>query len=266
MTAGETETRSPLSGVDILLAEDNPTNQLVATQMLETLGARVSLAVDGVDALRAAETGEFDVFLIDIEMPRLSGLEVIRKLRSPESRHSGKPLIALTAYVMPEHRSAISEAGADGVIAKPIISIDGFGQEIVGMMSRRNPAPDASAAEAETGHAEQAPLNAETLDSLAEMIGGEALGEILDRAEMDLTAGGKALEEAGSRMDIEAIRAASHTLISVAGTIGADRLHDFAVAINRAAHADDSESLRQAIAGYADEQSRVLAALAVRRG
>ena len=80
-----------LAGMNILLAEDNPTNQMVAVQMLESLGAEVTLASDGAEALGILGQREFDVALIDIEMPRISGIDLIRRVRAepgPAARHA----------------------------------------------------------------------------------------------------------------------------------------------------------------------------------
>ena len=68
-----------LAGVRVLLAEDNPTNQMVASQMLRSLDATVIVCSDGVEALERFDEQTFDIVVVDIEMPRLSGLDVIRK-------------------------------------------------------------------------------------------------------------------------------------------------------------------------------------------
>jgi len=78
-----------LSGLSILLAEDNITNQMVVTQMLDAMGAHFEIASDGVEALEKFETHDFDVLLLDIEMPRMSGLDVIRSVRSRTDKKRG---------------------------------------------------------------------------------------------------------------------------------------------------------------------------------
>ena len=120
-----------LSHLNILLAEDNVTNQVVVTQTLKSMDARVSVASDGVQALAMFGEDNFDVVLLDIEMPRMSGLEVLREIRSRDDAKTGTPLIALTAYVMQEHREQINTAGADSIIAKPIASIEALGRQIL---------------------------------------------------------------------------------------------------------------------------------------
>ncbi|MBL4874496.1 MAG: response regulator, partial [Rhodobacteraceae bacterium] len=121
-----------LSHLNILLAEDNVTNQLVVTQMLISMGAKFQVASDGVETLAMFEQEEFDVVLLDIEMPRKSGLEVLREIRARKDTKSDVPMIALTAYVMQDHREKIDAAGADGLIEKPIAGIAALGHQILG--------------------------------------------------------------------------------------------------------------------------------------
>jgi len=160
-----------LSGMQILLAEDNPTNQMVAMQMLESLGADVALAVDGAEALEMLQQQHYDVALIDIEMPRISGIDLIRRLRSLDGDLAEMPLIALTAYVMREHRAAIDEAGADGIIAKPILSIEQFGDDIIGYVRLRKSAR----ASAGPGHAAACDDDAPGIDFAIYDLGAQLL-------------------------------------------------------------------------------------------
>lgn len=233
-----------LSGMQILLAEDNPTNQLVAMQMLESLGAEVTLAVDGVEALERLEERPFDVALIDIEMPRVSGIELIERIRSDPRPISKMPLIALTAYVMREHRVAIDTAGADGIIAKPILSIEQFGEDIRRFVEAR-------VAAATLNEDLQAPANGpgalkngidhEVFKNLCSSFEGPALKELISKVGADIEGAGGRLAGAIKSGDHSEIRAASHILISVGGAIGAFNLQQLAQCLNSAGHAFDNE-------------------------
>ncbi|GAB6843348.1 PAS domain S-box-containing protein [Methylorubrum rhodinum] len=111
------------SGRRVLLAEDNPINALLATKALERLGARVTLARDGLEALDILKTqGPFDLALIDIRMPGLDGLETARRLRAREAETNASPLhlVALTANTGREDMDAAHAAGFDGFLAKPL--------------------------------------------------------------------------------------------------------------------------------------------------
>ena len=109
-----------LDSVRVLLAEDNPTNQLVAAQMLESLGATVTLARDGAEALELAERQSFDAMLIDIEMPRVSGIDVIRRVRQSSAPLAETPIIALTAYALSGDAERSLQVGCDAHLTKPI--------------------------------------------------------------------------------------------------------------------------------------------------
>lgn len=238
-----------LAGMNVLLAEDNPTNQMVAIQMLEALGARVTLAEDGAEALAIAERESFDLMLVDIEMPRVSGIDVIRQVRAAPPPRCQTPIIALTAYVMREHREPISAAGADGIIPKPIVSIEQLGRDILGMVRRRrsqDPSAPGEPAPATPGAAPEGPVIDRTIyDSLAEAIGPQAMSELLLRVAEDLADAGARIRRGISEGDAPEVRAATHILISVAGAIGAVGLQHAAQALNSASHRGDGEALRR---------------------
>ncbi|MET0427781.1 MAG: response regulator, partial [Microvirga sp.] len=114
----------PGRGRRVLLAEDNPINALLATKALERLGATVTLARDGIEALAAIEAAAipFDLALIDIRMPGLDGLETVRRIRARAAEGAPVPgqLVALTANAAGEDERAAREAGFDGFLSKPL--------------------------------------------------------------------------------------------------------------------------------------------------
>jgi PAS domain S-box-containing protein len=118
--AAETEIADILAGVKVLVVEDNPTNQLVASRILQQLGAVVSVADDGATGVDAARDGGFDLILMDVQMPGMDGLEASRRIRALPGPAAATPIIALTANVMAHQRAAYRAAGMNGVVAKPI--------------------------------------------------------------------------------------------------------------------------------------------------
>ncbi|MBY8974547.1 response regulator [Rhodobacteraceae bacterium NNCM2] len=249
-----------LSGVKVLLAEDNPTNQMVAIQMLECLGAVVTLAVDGAEALGIVQREEFDVMLVDIEMPRVSGLEVIKALRASNGKLSEMPLIALTAYVMREHKMAIDEAGADGVIAKPILSIEQFGDDIIHHMNKRGAAPkrEAITAPADCTVTGKANIEQGIYDALEQAIGKAQMLELLEKVKFDIEDSQKTLERSLNTMTFKGIRSSTHVMISVAGAIGAVGLQQMANDMNFAANSNNEAAVREGGPEILAEISRVL--------
>lgn len=246
---GASRARPDLDGLRILLAEDNLTNQLVAIQMLRALNAEVTVASDGVEALEAFESAAFDLVVVDIEMPRMSGLDVIRAIRARGDARARVPIVALTAYALREHRDRIATVGADGLISKPIASVDALGRALLAHVAPRPsqetvaPRPAANGAEppATAGSAAAAGhpmVDLGVYDALCAAIGAEMMAELLEKVVDDLTTARADLAGALSPLDRGPIRSASHILISVAGAVGAMRLHNRARALNLAAHAD----------------------------
>ena len=109
-----------MEGLRILVVEDNPTNQLVISKMLAALGAVVETADDGIEGLEAVQTNAFDLILMDVQMPRMDGVEATRRIRALGSPAASTPIIGLTANVLGHQRQAYLAAGMNGVAAKPI--------------------------------------------------------------------------------------------------------------------------------------------------
>ncbi|NTX08670.1 response regulator [Myxococcus sp. CA040A] len=104
----------------ILLAEDNPTNQRLASLMLDRLGYPVQAASNGREALQWAMRQRFDVVLMDLQMPEMDGLEATRRLRQELPPNVQPWVIAMTANAMDSDREQCFEAGMDDFLAKPI--------------------------------------------------------------------------------------------------------------------------------------------------
>lgn len=110
------------SGTRILLAEDNLVNQKLAMRLLQRLGAEVHLAANGAEALQALREADFDIVLMDCQMPEMDGYEATRQLRNSRGsvRNPKIPVIALTAHAMPTDRATCLAAGMDDYLTKPI--------------------------------------------------------------------------------------------------------------------------------------------------
>jgi len=113
----ESAERAPLR---VLLAEDNPTNQLVGRLMLTKLGHRVDVVGNGLEALDAVARVSYDVVLMDVQMPEMDGLEATAAIRAQLPSDHQPRIVALTASVALEDRLACERAGMDGYLAKPV--------------------------------------------------------------------------------------------------------------------------------------------------
>ncbi len=106
--------------VHILLVEDNPINQKVASRMLQRLGYQADIANSGIEAVEAVRANDYDVVLMDVHMPEMDGLTATRQIRSERNRSRRPYIIALTAAAMPEDEGNCMEAGMDDFITKPV--------------------------------------------------------------------------------------------------------------------------------------------------
>jgi PAS domain S-box-containing protein len=112
-------------GLHVLLAEDNPVNQMLATKIFRKLGHRVTVVGTGRAAVEAATSSHFDLIAMDVQMPELDGLQASREIREWEQATGEHiPILAMTAHAMKGDRERCLDAGMDGYVAKPIRSLD----------------------------------------------------------------------------------------------------------------------------------------------
>lgn len=236
-----------LGGLRILLAEDNETNQLVAGEMLRAMGAVVEIAADGAEALELAAARSYDALVVDIEMPRVSGEEVIRMIRAAAEPLASRPMIALTAFPREELGARLMAAGADAVLSKPIGGIAALGRAILAPLEARRaaaaraaPPPDAlRAAGAAAADSDYAPS---ALDALRRSVGPELMDELLGKLLTDIAAAAETVRLASAPPEPDALRRASHVLMAVAGQAGAGTLARRAATLNAAARAADLDA------------------------
>ena len=104
----------------VLVAEDNLTNQMVVRAMLSRLGQTVEIVSDGAQAVDAVRDGEFDLVLMDVQMPEVDGYEATRRIRALEGPVASIPIVALTANAVAGYEELSLQAGMNGHVAKPV--------------------------------------------------------------------------------------------------------------------------------------------------
>ncbi len=226
----------------ILLVEDNEINQTVAGTLLDRAGFSVRVANDGLGALAAAAEEDFDVVLMDIQMPNMDGIEATRRIRGSGGRNRGVPIIAMTANAMEGDRDAYLAAGMDDYLSKPfqVSSLLAAIERWIGhRLGDEVPAPAAVAAPA-ADIIDGSRL--ETLRGLMEPARFAAmvrvyLGEAAQRVER--------MQTALAAGDLERLAGDAHALAGAAGNVGADRLDQAARALMQACRSNGPAALPQ---------------------
>jgi len=117
----QTKVTEDLSGLNILLVEDNDINQEIAIYLLEEYGAKVTLAENGLEAIKETQLQQFDCVLMDLQMPVMNGIVATQVIRQ-DPQYNKIPIIALTADAMPEELKEIKSSGMNARVLKPIDS------------------------------------------------------------------------------------------------------------------------------------------------
>lgn len=226
-----------LSGWRVLVADDSATNQTVLRGMLAQLGAECEVASNGVDALNWFSRERFDLALIDLEMPQLGGLDVIRSERLRQARGVAPPMVmvAMTAYVLRDNREAIYEAGADGILSKPLGNLETFGKVLRNYLES---APDP----ADWVPEEAPPISAATLAELMVAAGPDQGVFLLARLSEDLASVENELGAALEADDLSSVRAQTHVLLSLSAAVGALPTQEAARRLNRLAREGSNEA------------------------
>lgn len=214
----------------ILLAEDNPVNQQVAIAMLSSFGLTPDIAGNGAEAINLLETQDYDLVLMDCQMPLMDGYQATAEIRTRESGTGRLPIIALTANAMDSDRIQCLAAGMDDYLAKP------YSKAQLGNILKRwlvkttvtpaNDVPQAGEkADAETG--QKAVIELRQLDQLRELDPSGSLGLARQIIRVYLESSGKGIgqiEQAIDKGDSEGLRSAAHSLKSSSANVGATTL------------------------------------------
>ncbi|MCA0405024.1 MAG: PAS-domain containing protein [Proteobacteria bacterium] len=226
----------------VLVAEDTPASQLVICTLLERRGHRVTLVPDGAQALAEAKRGGFDLILLDIQMPHLSGLDVVRAIRALPAPLGSVPVVALSAQVYPADRSASDEAGFDDHLGKPlrIAELDRLIQRVAHGDFWRGGAPLEEEQEMEShgGDTDERTGIREAVSELHAMTGDAAIVELLDLALSNIDEEMGRLNEASLAADAARMRQAAHKLAGVLAQYGAASAARLAGAFERTEEAN----------------------------
>ena len=257
--ARETTADPDLTGLRVLLVEDNPINQQLAAELLVARGVDVEVAnngQEGIDKILAHGPDHFRVVLMDLQMPVMDGYEATRQLRLDE-RHLDLPIIAMTAHAMPDERQRCQVLGMNAHISKPIEPAKLY-ETLAGYLVNADARPGPttpSAPRTESGPA-QALADLPRAFGLDTMIGLRHTGgnaklylQLLRRFEEDFSAFSPSMQAMLDAGDRDGAQRTAHTLKGLCATLGAMRVHDQAMALEAALasgnHADESRILAE---------------------
>ncbi|MCK4619164.1 MAG: response regulator [Desulfobacterales bacterium] len=227
----------------ILLAEDNIINQKVALKVLEKLGYRADVAANGLEALKALEIIHYDIVLMDVQMPKMDGLEATKEIRKREKLIARKkdagfphiPIIAMTAHAMEGDKEICLKAGMDDYLTKPI-KPGKVGETIARWI------PDNAAARQDRTEGKPS-KEASVFDRTAflDRIGGDKniCQEIIGIFLQDVPRQIESLENTISKNNPALVDRQAHTLKGASGNVGAVSLQDAAMQLELAGKNND---------------------------
>jgi len=216
------------SDMKVLVAEDNPVNQKLATRLLDKIGLSAETAVNGVEVLKSLEGGHYDLILMDVQMPEMDGVEATKKIRQREEKTGEHvSIVALTAHSLVGDRERFLEAGMDDYLSKPLSANELY--QIVRKYAprRATPSRESPPASREEKVGEEAPLLA--LDDLRNRMAGDE-GVIREIFQIFLEEITQAREKVGGalrqRDPAGPLRSAAHYFKGMSANISATALRE----------------------------------------
>lgn len=237
----------------LLLADDSPTNRMLAIRLLEKRGHQVVAVENGLQAVEAVQESSFDAVLMDVQMPELDGLEATQVIRGWEEDRHHVPIVALTAHAMESDRQRCLDAGMDAYVSKPFSADELYAtvEQVVGLSVRtpeedgRSDVPAAETVIDRREALERVEGMAELLREMAEMFVEEYPG-LRDQIIENLQAG-----------ELTVPRELSHRIKGTVGLFAAHGPFEAAKRMNDLAKADDFNAVAEAWDSL-DEQMQAL--------
>lgn len=259
----------PVSAISraILVADDNRMNRRVLSTILERAGHRVLLANDGEQALDMLEAGGIDLAILDLNMPVMDGLEVVKLHRFTTLGRQQLPIIALTADATPETEIRCREGGFDAFLLKPVEPRKLL-ETIDSMMTEARSEPRPAVADISEhprwrpGGSTLPALDPSVIESLAALGGADFVQELAQDFLTDAAAHLGSMSEAAEAADVIAFRSAAHAMRSIAANLGARAVEDCCQRAERLQSREFGSGAPAAVARISAEIERVRRAIA----
>ncbi len=252
------------AGRKLLLVEDNPTNQQVALELLTQVGFSVDLCVNGLEAVKAVQDFDYDIVLMDIQMPIMDGLEACRQIRKLDGKWKNLPIVAMTAHAAKGDTLNSLNAGMDAHITKPIQP-----EHLFQVLTKFVKPSERPALTSNTVKSDPPPLDC------VSSIDGINVTEGINRINGNTKVYFKILKDffvryRSSRQSIQSlveeksyseIAAIAHTLKGSGGNIGAERLYSTSATLEKAARTESIPDIESALPEFLDALDQVLEGL-----
>jgi two-component system, sensor histidine kinase len=212
-----------LEGRTVLIADDTPANLLVAKAILERVGMSVTAVDSGSAAIEAAGTRDFDIMFIDIQMPDVSGIDVVSAIRALTCKRAFTPIIALTAQSFSRDRERALAHGFDAFLSKPIRAHD-LQNLAIGFLQPETTRIATQATDA---------IDDEAFNDLALAVGPEQLPQLIARFERDVNEQLELLMAFHAEPDCEQITGLAHKLTGLLSQFGVASAAELAKALEQ---------------------------------
>ncbi|WP_417551611.1 ATP-binding protein [Marinomonas fungiae] len=228
-----------LPPMSILLVEDTPINQAVTTEILMQDGHQVTLAQEGAEALNAVQRQRFDLILMDIHLPNMSGLDVARRIRATPGYNQMTPIVALTADVQPSKVQQCHEAGIKAVLPKP------FKQDRLHQVLRSHVTEPMAV---DPSKEVSALLDMELLQSHRSALGGQRLATLVTHLQSSMALGLSELKQMQREQDDYEMAEIAHRLAGDADALGAVQLSCLLRTLEAGARDNDVDLVQETMA------------------
>ncbi|MCH7773608.1 MAG: response regulator, partial [Bacteroidetes bacterium] len=239
-TLSEDSLKKVRTQFNILLAEDNLINQKVSLRILQAFGYKASAVNNGAEAIKAVEEEEYDLVLMDIQMPEVDGFAATEQIRNIDNDKRDIPIIALTAHAMMGYREKCLNAGFNEYLAKPIVA-----SEMLSMIDKLLDIKNAPVPEDQTNHqTDNALFDFERLKKVsADDFDFEK--DLLSSYVEDVEKKCRKLEDFLVAKDLEGIINLTHTIKGASYSVGAQKVGDEAFGIEISAKSSDLLSVEE---------------------
>jgi signal transduction histidine kinase/DNA-binding response OmpR family regulator/HPt (histidine-containing phosphotransfer) domain-containing protein len=257
LTPPPPQPRNPIDrSLRVLLAEDNKINQQLVTMMLRKANHQVVVAENGEIAVEAARNGEYDVILMDVQMPILDGVQATKRIRALPPPKNSVPIIALTAHAMAGAKEEYLAQGMDHYLSKPIddVALISLLSDVAAGLFGEAPQPgdESPAAGRKFSAPEPETIDLARLEKIAGIMPVEKLRDFLDSFLAGASEHTATIRRLIDEASFDEIGREAHTLLGIAGNFGALRLTKLATELRAACDAGDN-SLTQRAAGEITE-------------